>query len=86
MSTQNRPRNVRYPLGVAGLIIVAFLLQVGVAQLVNTLVAGSAPWLPMFGTVGQTIVIYNLGVTLFAFVFVPVATFWLGTRYGQKSK
>lgn len=84
MSTTTQSGTIRFPLGVAALITVAFLMQIGVAKFVDPLVAGSASWLPTFGTVGQTVVIYNLGVTLFAFVLVPVAAFWLGARYGQK--
>ena len=84
MSTQNRSQRIQYPIGVVGLIIVAFVLRAGVAQFVDTLVSGSATWLPMFGTVGQTVVIYSFGVMLFTFVLVPVAVFWLGMRYGQQ--
>ena len=86
MSTETRSRDVRYPLGVVGLIIVAFLLRAGFGLLADMLVAGSVSWVPRFGTIGQTVVVYSWRVSLFAFVFVPVVAFWLGKRYGQKEK
>ncbi len=85
MSTNNRSHDIRYPLGVVGLILLAFLLRAGLSSLVDTLVAGSPSWVPVFGTIGQTVTIYSWGVSLFAFVLVPIVAFWLGKRYGQNA-
>ena len=85
MSVRNQPRDIRYPLGVVGLILAAFVLRVGLQSLISTLTGGSVSWIPMFGTIGETVTIYSLAVTLFTLVLVPVAAFWLGKRYGQKS-
>lgn len=86
MSIGIRSRDVRYPLGVVGLVLVTFLLRGALDSFVETLAAGSAPWLPMVGTPGQTVLVYSWGVSLFAFVLVPVAAFWLGTQYGRNSE
>lgn len=82
---QNQTRKIRYPVSVVGLIITAFLLEVGVEWLADEVVSGTAAWIPMFGTASQTFLIYSWVVTLFAFVFVPVAAFWLGKKYEQAS-
>lgn len=85
MSVRNQSRNIRFPISVVGLIIIAFVLDIGVEWLTDAIVSGTPSWIPTLGTVGQTIVILNLVVTLFAIVFVPVAAFWLGKKYGQDS-
>lgn len=85
MSVQNQSRDIRFPISVVGLIITAFLLDISVEWLTDAIVSDTAPWIPTLGTVGQTILIYNWAVTMFAFVCVPVAAFWLGKKYGEAS-
>ncbi|MDS0296577.1 hypothetical protein [Halogeometricum luteum] len=85
MSTRNQYSDLRYPLGVVGLIIVSFFLRAGIRRIIDGIVADSVSWVPLFGTVGQTVLIYSWAVSLFAFVLVPIVAFWLGMRYGQRS-
>ncbi|SDL99934.1 hypothetical protein SAMN04487949_0447 [Halogranum gelatinilyticum] len=85
MSSDTHYRPLRYPLGVVGLVAVGFLLRAALRPIFERVTAGSATWLPMFGTVAQTVVVYSRVVTLFAAVLVPVAAFWLGMQYGQHS-
>jgi hypothetical protein len=82
---QNQLPDIRYPLGVVGLILITFFLRAGLRRIIDGLVADSVSWVPLFGSVGQTVLIYSWAVSLFAFVLVPIAAFWLGTRYGQSS-
>jgi len=86
MSSVNQYGGLRYPLGVIGLIAVAFLLRAGLALILERLAAGSNAWLPLFGTYGQTALIYSWAVSLFTFVLVPTVAFWFGMRYGQRPR
>lgn len=86
MSTKTPKRTHRYPLGLGVLVLVAVLLSVGVEWLGNAMVANSASWVPMIGTPGQTILVYNLIVTLFTLILVPSGAFWLGMQYGQQDR
>ncbi|MDS0294897.1 hypothetical protein [Halogeometricum luteum] len=85
MSMGNQYSDLRYPLGVVGLIIVSLFLRAGIRRIVDGLVTDSVSWVPLFGTVGRTVLIYSWAVSLFAFVLVPIVAFWFGTRYGQRS-
>ncbi|MGB9987386.1 hypothetical protein [Salarchaeum japonicum] len=85
MSIRNRASTLRFPVGVAALIVAAFLLDAGTQWLADSIVAGTGSWIPRVGTVGQTVLLYSSAATLFAFVVVPVAAFWLGTKYGRSS-
>jgi hypothetical protein len=77
-------RRVRYPLGVVGLVLVGFLLRGASERFVDAAVSSGLPWwAPTFGTVGQTVTVYLLAVSLFTLVVVPAGAFWLGVEYGR---
>ncbi|WP_227262020.1 hypothetical protein [Salarchaeum japonicum] len=86
MPMRNQTGKLRFPASVAGLILIAFLLDAGIMWLSDSIMAGTASWIPTVGTVGQTILLYSSAATLFAFVIVPVMAFWLGKKYGQEAE
>jgi hypothetical protein len=83
MSLSGR-RRLRYPVGVAALVVGIFVLQ-GVSTVVaRRVVADGLPaWLPTFGTAGQTVTAYVLAGNAYTSLFVPTAAFWLGMRYSR---
>ncbi|MEE6209391.1 hypothetical protein U3A55_04340 [Salarchaeum sp. III] len=85
MSLRTQSSRLRFPAAVGALILAAFLLDASVTWLADAIVAGTASWAPMVGTVGQTVLLYGTAATVFAFVVVPVTAFWLGTKYGRRS-
>lgn len=44
---------------------------------------GFPPWLPRFGTLGETFTYYLLLFDFLKFVVLPVALVWVGYAYGR---
>lgn len=81
-----RFERTRYPLAVVGLVLTTFLLRGTVHRLFTDAVHTGFPvWAPTFGSVGQTVIVYQWALTGFVVLFVPAAAFWLGTRYEQEA-
>lgn len=79
------PARLRYPLGVAGLVLATVLLRGAVERLFRQAVETGFPvWLPTFGPVGRTVLVYQWLMTAFSLLVVPAAAFWLGVRYGRE--
>ena len=47
--------------------------------------AGVPAWLPQFGTVGQTVLLYSLLSNVLSYVALPATLFWVGYAYGHRS-
>ena len=75
---------LHYPLGLAALVVGIFVLQGVLNVFIDGAVESGFPvWMPTFGTVGRTVMVYLYGQTLYAHVLVPAAAFWLGMRYAR---
>ncbi|WP_435097653.1 hypothetical protein [Halarchaeum sp. P4] len=82
MSTDRHTAGLRYPLGVVALVVAALLLHVAVGQFVaTTAITGFPMWLPIAGSLGETVLVYEWGVMRFGFALVPAGAFWLGAQY-----
>ena len=72
----------------AGLLVLVF---VGEGALRVAFGGGSGgvsslpPWLPRFGSVGETVFAYALLFDALKFVAVPAALVWVGYAYGRRS-
>jgi hypothetical protein len=78
----SRRRRLRYPLGVAALVVGIFVLQGALNVVARQAVADGLPaWLPTVGTAGQTVTAYVLAGNAYTYLLVPAAAFWLGVRY-----
>lgn len=77
-------RRLRYPLGVVALVLGIVLVEILFGMFVRGAVdAESSVWLPTFGSIGQTVVVYSWVVNVYAYLLVPAAAFWLGMRYAR---
>lgn len=77
-----RSQRIRYPLVVVALVLGIFVLRGALTVLVDTGVESGFPaWLPTFGNVGQTVMVYLYVVNGYAYLLVPAVAFWLGLRY-----
>lgn len=86
MSTALNTSRIKYPVGVVALVVGTFVLRFVTDVVVSRLVDGSSVgWLPMFGSIGQTVTVYMLVTSAFAFVVVPAGAFYLGHLHGKKS-
>ena len=75
-------RRLRYPLGVVVLVLGIAVVEAAFGLLARGAVNSGFPaWLPTFGAVGRTVVVYGFLADAYTFLLVPAAAFWLGMQY-----
>lgn len=66
----------------AAVLVGEWLLTIAVADIRSG--ASSFPvWLPEFGSIGETLVVYGLLFDFLKFVVIPAVLLWLAYQYGR---
>lgn len=85
----SRPRDgpLRHPIAALGS---ALTFAMGANLLLEIAISGLQVgarllpwWLPQFGTIGETVVVYSIALDLIAFVLTARSLPWLGYAYGR---
>lgn len=90
MQVTSSPRiaDVRLPaVAVVALLVVVPLGELVVANAIEAIAERGAAfpyWLPQFGSVGETAVVYFMLFDFLKFVAAPVALVWLGYALGRR--
>ena len=74
-------------------VLVGLLVTVVIGErLLAVAVAGVRPgsssfpvWLPVWGSIGETIVVYGLFFDFLKFIVIPAVLLWLAYQYGRHS-